>query len=112
MNWFLSELQRRKVTRVATAYLVAGWIMLQVAATLEQTLNLVPWFDTLIFAILAAAFPIILVLTWFYDITPDGIRRTTGQGDGVVSAPGTTDLLLIGMLLLVVAVGIGQAFFP
>jgi len=109
---FISELQRRKVLRVASAYVVAGWIVLQVAATLENTLNLPANFDTVVFGILAGALPIILGLTWVYEITPQGIQRTKSDGDGELVMPETTDLLLAGMLVLVGLIAVTQIFVP
>jgi adenylate cyclase len=108
----ISELQRRKVLRVASAYVVAGWIVLQVSATLENTLNLPASFDTVVFGILAGALPIILGLTWVYEITPQGIQRTKSDGDGALVVPETTDLLLAGMLILVGLIAVVQAFVP
>lgn len=107
---FFYELQRRKVLRVASAYIVAGWIVLQVAATIENTLNLPASFDTMVFGILAAALPIVLGLSWVYEITPQGIKRTETAGDGTLVMPETTDLLLAGMLLLVGLIAVGQMF--
>lgn len=112
MQRFISELQRRKVLRVASAYVVAGWIVLQVAATLENTLNLAPSFDTVVFGILAAALPVALGLTWVYEITPQGIQRTRSDGDGALVMPEATDLLLAGMLILVGLIAVAQVFVP
>jgi adenylate cyclase len=109
---FISELQRRKVLRVASAYVVAGWIVLQVSATLENTLNLPASFDTVVFGILAGALPIVLGLTWVYEITPQGIQRTKSDGDGALVMPETTDLLLAGMLVLVGLIAVAQIFVP
>jgi adenylate cyclase len=112
MNRFFSELQRRKVTRVGAGYLVAGWVVLQVAGTLENALNLPSWFDTVVFALLAVGLPIALALTWFYDITPDGIVRTVGRGDGAPAKPGLTDWVLVGLLVAVAGFAVVQAFVP
>lgn len=109
---FVSELQRRKVLRVASAYVVAGWIVLQVAATLENTLNLPASFDTVVFGILACALPVVLGLTWVYELTPQGIKRTASDGDGTLVMPETTDLLLAGMLGLVALIAVVQSFVP
>lgn len=108
----MSELQRRKVLRVASAYVVAGWIVLQVAATLENTLNLPASFDTVVFAIMAAALPVVLGLTWVYEITPQGIKRTTSDGDGALVMPEVTDLLLAAMLVIVGAIALVQVVMP
>lgn len=101
MKRLLSELQRRRVTRVAASYIVASWIMLQVAATLENALTLPAWFDTAVLGLLTLGFPAALVVSWVYELTPEGIRRTVGTGDGKPVKPQAIDWLLIGMLVVV-----------
>jgi TolB-like protein/Tfp pilus assembly protein PilF len=109
---FIAELQRRKVLRVASAYVVAGWVVLQVAATIENTLNLPASFDTAVFVVMAAALPIVLIAAWRFDITPQGIRRTEGGGDGTLATPGITDMILVAMLVMVGLVAVGQTLAP
>ena len=77
------ELQRRKVIRVASVYLVASWLLLQVAATIAPILNLPPWFEELVFALLALGFPVALIFAWAFELTPDGVKRDSGT-----TAPG------------------------
>ena len=91
MQRFLSELQRRKVLRVASAYVVGGWIILQVALALQTAMNLPAWFSTVIVSLLIIGFPIALVASWFLEITPEGIKRTVASGDGALVKPQTTD---------------------
>lgn len=101
MKWLLSELQRRQVTRVMASYIVAGWILLQVATTLENALSLPSWFDTAVLFLLLLGFPVAVILSWLFDLTPEGIRRTIGFGDGVPAPPRPVDWMLIAMLALV-----------
>jgi len=72
------ELQRRKVIRVAGVYLVASWLLLQIAATVAPILSLPHWFEELVFALLALGFPIALIFAWAFELTPDGVKRDTG----------------------------------
>jgi TolB-like protein len=65
------ELKRRKVLRVGGAYIVIAWVLMQVAVTLEETLELPSWFDKVTFAALLMGFPVALLLSWAYDIRPD-----------------------------------------
>jgi TolB-like protein/Tfp pilus assembly protein PilF len=74
MNIF-EELKRRNVIRVAAAYLIIGWLLAQVSTTLEAALNLPPWFDTLIVTIMLIGFPIALIISWVYELTPEGIKK-------------------------------------
>jgi TolB-like protein/Tfp pilus assembly protein PilF len=68
------ELKRRKVFRVGVAYLVVGWLLIQVASTVAPQLNLPEWAPRLITFVIMLGFPIALVLAWIFDVTPAGIR--------------------------------------
>jgi hypothetical protein len=72
---FIRELKRRNVFRVAAAYLVGAWLLIEVASTLEETLHLPEWADSLLAMFLLIGFPVALFLSWAFEITPDGIRR-------------------------------------
>lgn len=74
MNQLLSELKRRKVFRVAAAYAVIGWLIMQLSTHLEGALNLPAWFDTLITLVVILGFPIALILAWAFEMTPQGLR--------------------------------------
>lgn len=107
LNRFIAELRRRKVTRVAAGYVVAAWIILQVAIALEGSLKLPEWFDTLVLALLAIGLPIALVAAWMFDFTAQGIRRaaaTTGEGDPPQTE--AVDWILIAMIVLVLGIAL------
>ncbi|HSK20565.1 MAG TPA: tetratricopeptide repeat protein [Longimicrobiales bacterium] len=72
----ISELQRRQVIRVAVVYLLATWIMSQVAETMFPNLGLPAWSVTLVMALLLIGFPVAVALAWAFDITPHGVERT------------------------------------
>jgi TolB-like protein len=82
---FLGELRERKVFRVGGAYIVAAWVLIQVAATVFPQLQLPDWAPTGVTVSLILGFPIALLLAWFLKITPEGIRRTVV--DSTTSAP-------------------------
>ncbi len=73
---FWEEVKRRKVGRVAVAYAVVAWLLVQVVTTVEAPLGLPVWIDTVVIVLLIVGFPVALVLSWAYDLTPDGIDRT------------------------------------
>ena len=75
---FLGELQRRKVIRVAGVYLVASWVLLQIAATVAPILSLPEWFEELVLVLLGIGFPIALILAWALEQSPDGLHRDKG----------------------------------
>jgi TolB-like protein len=103
MQRFLSELQRRKVLRVASGYVVAGWIILQVALSLQAAMKLPDWFSTVIVSLLIIGFPIAVIVSWFFEFTPEGIKRTVPSGDVARFKPQTTDFALAAALVLVLA---------
>ena len=70
MAW-LAELRKRKVFRVAAAYAVVGWLLVQVVAVVLPALNLPPWTVTFTTVLLLLGFPIALVLAWSFDIVRD-----------------------------------------
>lgn len=75
MKAFLTELKDRKVTRVAIVYLVAGWLVMQIADVMFPALALPQWSVTLVVALLIIGFPVALVLSWAYEAGPGGIHR-------------------------------------
>jgi serine/threonine-protein kinase len=80
---FFAELKRRKVYRVAVAYIVAAWVLAQVATQVFPFFEVSNWTVRLIILALCLGFPIAVVLAWAYDITPSGIKRT----DDIAPAP-------------------------
>ena len=76
MKSFFVELKRRKVYRVAVAYAVAGWLIVQIATQVFLFFEVPNWTVRLVVIALVLGFPIALLLSWMFDITPQGIRRT------------------------------------
>ena len=76
MSSFFEELKRRKVYRVAVGYLVAGWLIIQVAATIFPILGLPDWGERLVVSVVLIGFPLALFLAWAFDVTPEGIQAT------------------------------------
>src|SRR5438309_7814956 len=73
---FFSELKRRNVYKVAVAYAVVGWLLVQVATQVFPFLEIPNWVVRLIIALVAIGFPIALVIAWAFEATPQGIQRT------------------------------------
>jgi len=76
MSGFFQELQRRKVYRVAAAYIVAAGFLIQIASAAFPAWELLNWSLRLVIALLLIGFPIALLLAWAYDVTPQGIQAT------------------------------------
>ncbi len=71
----ISELRRRNVLRMAVLYAIAAWLIMQVTEVLMSVVGLPAWAGRATFAVLAVGFPIALIFSWFYEITPAGISR-------------------------------------
>ena len=71
----LAELRRRSVFRVAAAYLVVGWLLTEVLTTILPTLGAPDWAARAVILIFAFGFIPTVIFSWFYEVTPDGIKR-------------------------------------
>ena len=69
----ISELRRRNVLRMVVLYAVAAWLIMQVAEVIIGLANLPEWIGPTILGLLAVGFPIALIFSWFYELTPEGI---------------------------------------
>jgi tetratricopeptide (TPR) repeat protein len=69
-----SELKRRNVLRMAALYLVAAWLVMQVAEVITGLAGFPDWFGQTVLGILAIGFPIALLFSWFYELTPEGLN--------------------------------------
>ncbi len=99
----LQELRKRSVIRVAGTYAVVGWLLAQIAVTLESSLNLPGWFDTAIVTTLLLGFPVALVVAWAFELTPDGLRRTKASDVEAKRQPANVlDFAITGAVLLVI----------
>src|ERR1700759_5231394 len=74
---FFSELKRRNVDKVAVAYAVVSWLLIQIATQVFPFFEIPNWAVRLVVLVLALGFPIALVLSWAFEITPEGIKRET-----------------------------------
>jgi TolB-like protein/Tfp pilus assembly protein PilF len=77
MTGFFEEVKRRKVYRVAAAYIIAAGGMIQLASATFPAWELPPWSLRLVILLLLVGFPVALILAWAFDITPQGIRATS-----------------------------------
>jgi len=73
---FFTELKRRNVYKVAAAYAVVGWLLIQVATQVFPFLEIPNWAIRLVIFVTALGFPVALVIAWVFELTPEGIKRT------------------------------------
>ena len=72
---FFSELKRRNVYKVAIAYGVVAWLLMQVASQIFPFFEIPNWAVRLVVLLLIIGFPIALILAWAFELTPEGIKR-------------------------------------
>jgi adenylate cyclase len=72
---FFKELKRRNVFKVAVAYIIVAWLLLQVSDTLVPALHLPEWFHSGVAFLLIIGFPVAMIIAWAFEITADGIQR-------------------------------------
>ena len=97
----VSELRRRNVLRMAVLYVVAAWLIMQVAGVLIDLGSLPDWIGPIILPLLALGFPIALIFSWFYELTPDGIslEKDVDPTDSITHVTGRRlDFLVISLL--------------
>lgn len=109
MSSLFAELRRRKVIRVAAAYAVMGWVIIQVVSDMFPALNLPDWTVTLVAALLLIGFPVALLLAWAFEMTPDGVRAEPeadepGFKPDAAIRPPIIDFVLLVLLVVVLAV--------
>src|SRR5216110_1673911 len=73
---FFAELKRRNVYKVAVAYAVVGWLIIQITATIVPALHLPDGLTTAVVLLILVGFPIALVIAWAFEMTPEGMKRT------------------------------------
>ncbi len=97
----LTELKRRNVFRMAALYIVAAWLIMQVAEVLIALGNLPDWVGPAILAVLAIGFPIALVFSWVFEITSEGIalEKNVERGASITHVTGRRmDFVVIALL--------------
>jgi TolB-like protein/Tfp pilus assembly protein PilF len=111
----IAELRRRNVFRVGAAYLALGWVVTQVTGTVAPALHLPPWTLPMVVWIGVIAFPFVMVFTWVYELTPEGLKRERDI-DRSASITHVTarrlDYMVIGLLVLAIAVFAFDRIFP
>ena len=100
---FFNELKRRNVFKVAAAYVIVGWLIMQAGEVMAPALNLPGWVNSLLAFFLILGFPLALFFAWAYVMTPDGIKKEkdVDRSKSISSATGhKMNNLIIGILVL------------
>jgi TolB-like protein/Flp pilus assembly protein TadD len=77
MSSFFEELRRRNVFRVGVAYVVISWLIIQVIETVSEPLGLPEWTVAFFIVLLLAGLPLILIFSWAFELTPEGLKKTS-----------------------------------
>jgi adenylate cyclase len=85
LNSFWRELRRRKVVRAAIVYVIVAWVVVEAGSVLFPSLLLPDWTERLVLALAILGFPLVLVLAWAFDLSPEGLRRDRPQDDAAAA---------------------------
>ncbi|HEV2841032.1 MAG TPA: hypothetical protein VGW39_06900 [Chthoniobacterales bacterium] len=110
---FFAELRRRNIYKVAIAYAMIAWLLVQIATQTFPIFEIPSWCVRLVIVLLLLGFPIAIIFTWAYEITPEGIKRTEDltPEESIKGATGRKlNSLIIGVLLCAIAFLVFQRF--
>lgn len=104
---FLAELERRNVYKVAVAYAVVAWLSIQAASIFLPAFNAPQWAMQIVILVLVVGFPIALVFSWAFEITPEGIVRETevNPNESITHHTGRK-IVALTIVLAVIATGL------
>ena len=110
MPSFVSELKRRNVLRVAAAYALVSWILIEAGSVLLPTFGAPEWFFKIYVILVLAGFVLSIIIAWVFEVTPDGVKleRDLDRSTYEPSSRGAGNYIIIG--LLVIALGISITF--
>jgi TolB-like protein len=112
---FFAELKRRNVYKVAIAYAVVAWLLMQVASQIFPFFEIPNWAVRLVVLLLIIGFPVAMILAWAFELTPEGIKRTEDADLSPTLTHKTgrkLDFFIIAVLLLVISILLFQRLHP
>lgn len=112
---FFAELQRRNVYRVAVAYGVVGWLLVQIATQIFPFFDIPIWATRMVIVVLMLGFPVAVVIAWVYELTPQGLQRTdeVAPAKSISHSTGRKiNFVIIGVLLTVIGIMAWRHYHP
>jgi len=112
---FWAELKRRNVVRVGAIYLAAAWLLAQIGDVVSQAFAAPGWPMRVLLVLLALGLPIVLVIAWLFELTPEGVKltREVDVETSITHATGRRlDRVLIGMIALLIVVLVANRWWP
>jgi TolB-like protein/Tfp pilus assembly protein PilF len=111
----IDELKRRNVFKAGAAYLALGWVVTQVTSTVAPVLHLPDWISPVVIWIGVIGFPFVILFSWIYELTPEGLKRER-EVDRSSSITHITsrrlDYIIIGLLVLAIGLFVFDRFSP
>src|SRR5438045_9406200 len=108
---FFAELKRRNVYKVAVAYAVVAWLTIQAASIFLPAFNAPQWAMQVVILILLIGFPIALVFSWAFEITPEGIKLESEVDPGQ-SIQRRTGRWLVALTVMLAVVSVAFYYWP
>ena len=115
MNRFVAELKRRNVPRIAAFYAAAGWLVVQIATQVLPVFEMPTWMMRVVVVAVVLGFPCALLFAWFYELTPDGLKRESevDRSESTARSSGRKlDRWIVGILAAAVVVLLANQFVP
>src|SRR5438552_1726719 len=112
---FFAELKRRNVYKVAIAYAIVAWLLMQIASQIFPFFEIPNWAVRLVVLLLVIGFPVAMILAWAFELTPEGIKRAedVDVSKSLTRKPGRKlDFFIIAVLLLVIGILVFQRLHP
>src|SRR5438045_147857 len=106
---FFGELKRRNVYKVAVAYAIVGWLLVQIATQVFPFFEIPNWAVRLIVLLIVIGFPIALMIAWAFEMTPEGLKRT-GNVDLAAAAQRPRHRAWIFVIIIAGAMSLGLFF--
>ncbi len=113
MTSFWGELKRRNVVRVAVAYIIAAWLLLQLADIVLNNIEAPDWVFQAILLLVVLGFPIALIFAWAFELTPEGLKKEkdVDRSESITHITGRKlDFAIIGVLAIAVAYFVAEKF--
>jgi TolB-like protein len=111
----IDELKRRNVFKAGAAYLALGWVVTQVTSTVAPLLHMPEWIGPVVVWIGVIGFPFVIMFSWLYELTPEGLKRES-EVDRSASITHITsrrlDYTIIGLLVLAIGLFAVDRFVP
>ena len=112
MSSYFDELKRRNVFRVAAAYAVVGWLAIEVIDTLAPRMGMPEWVPGFVILLVLIGFPIALLFSWAFEMTPEGIKKTAAVGVEESITTTTGQKINYVIIMALAAVVLFQQFAP